>query len=120
MLDTYETIRHAVWDFLSIKKEVNALNIAMLVEQMVRIEQGQVLRDNETDLFHSKQDLAQFSNFIEDVNRMKEVVTARDILAYREQVKKRPIPMHESDITKENGFDVALKALSKVPKPTKE
>ena len=115
MLDTFETIKIAVWDFLTIKKEVNAMNIATLVEGMVRIEQAQVLRDNETDLFHSKQDLQELTNFSQEIGKLKEVVTARELLAYREKVKKRPIPMHESDITAENGFDVALKGLLAVP-----
>jgi hypothetical protein len=115
MMDSYEAVKIATWDFLSVKGEINALNLATLVENMIRIEQGQVLRENETDLFHTKQDLKEFSNFLEDIDKMEKVKTARQLIEYRQKARKRPIPMHESDISAENGFDVASKGLLVVP-----
>ena len=42
MLDSYEAVRNAVWDFLQIQGDVNAVNLAKLVEKMIRIEKGGV------------------------------------------------------------------------------
>lgn len=38
MLDSYDAVKFAVWDFLSINGEVNALSLADLVSNMMRIE----------------------------------------------------------------------------------
>jgi hypothetical protein len=53
LLDSYEAVRNAVWDFLKIKGEVNALNLANLVGDMIRTEKGEILRKNETNLFQN-------------------------------------------------------------------
>ena len=91
MLDSYEAVRNAVWDFLQIQGEVNAMNLARLVEKMIRIEKGEVLRLNETDLFHEKQDLGEFNDFDKQIAAMPQVRTARQVLAYRnEQMRLTP------------------------------
>ena len=38
------TVSDAVWDFLKIKGEVKALDLANLVEDIIRIEKGEVLK----------------------------------------------------------------------------
>jgi hypothetical protein len=93
MIDSPETVRNAVWDFLKIKGDINALSLANLVSDILRTEQGQVMRENKTDLFHEKQELGVFSNFVEDVSRMKEVKTAREYLALK--TSKKPIELSD-------------------------
>jgi hypothetical protein len=88
MLDSYEAVRNAVWDFLQIQGEVNAMNLARLVEKMIRIEKGEVLRINETDLFHEKQDLGEFNDFGGTIAQLPQVRTARQVLAYRNEQKQ--------------------------------
>lgn len=87
LVDTYEAVRNAVWDFLQIQGEVNALNLANLVQNMIRIENGEVIRKNETDLFHQKQDLGEFSDFAKEIGNIKQVKSAREILEIRKQLK---------------------------------
>lgn len=111
MVNSYESVRNAVWDFLSIKGEVNALTLAQLAENMIKIEQGEILRNNESDLFHTKQDLGAFSNFLADVEKMKEVKTARQALALREAKKKNQL---------QTSLDKPLKGILAAGKPPKE
>lgn len=87
VLDSYEAVKNAVWDFLTISGEVNALNLAKLVEKMIRIEKGEVLRENEPDLFHEKQDLGEFNDFDKKLSEMSIVKTARQVLLDREKSK---------------------------------
>lgn len=57
MLDKYQTMRNAVWDFLQIKGEVNSLRLANLVKKMAEAEGTQLFRTNEEDLFRAKEQL---------------------------------------------------------------
>lgn len=57
MLDKYETIRNAVWDFLQLKGEVNSMRLANLVKRMAEAEGAQLFRTNEDDLFRQKEQL---------------------------------------------------------------
>jgi Xaa-Pro aminopeptidase len=111
LLDSYEAVRNATWDFLQIKGEVNALTLANLVGDIIRTEKGEILRSNEDNLFQTKQDLGQFSNFQQDVNKMREVRSAREILAIREATKKQPLSTHNQALKK---------ALNYKPKENKE
>lgn len=88
MLDSYEAVRNAVWDFLQMQGEVNAMNLAKIVEKMIRIEKGEVLRNNETDLFHEKQDLGEFNDFEQVIYQIPQVRTAKQILAYKKEQKQ--------------------------------
>ncbi len=88
MLDSYEAVRNAVWDFLQIQGDVNAMNLAKLVEKMIRIEKGEVLRVNEIDLFHEKQDLGEFNDFNQRIAEIPQVKTARQLLAERNKQKR--------------------------------
>lgn len=88
-LDTYDAVRNAVWDFLKIQGEVNALNLANLVGSMIRTEKGEIIYKNETDLFHQKQDLGEFSDFEEKLGQMKIVKNAREVLLIREEQKNK-------------------------------
>jgi hypothetical protein len=108
ILDSYESVKNAVWDFLSIQGEVNALNLATLVGNMIKVEKGEVLRENETDLFHTKQDLAEFNDFENKVGNMSVVKTAREVLeARKKSLENSP-------------FNMALKGILSVPKPDKD
>jgi hypothetical protein len=89
MLDSYEALRNAVWDFLQIHGEVNALNLANLVEKMIRIEKGEILRENKTDLFHQKQDLGVYDDFKSVVNNIPKVKNSREVLEFR---KRKELP----------------------------
>jgi len=84
MLDTYEAVRNAVWDFLEIKGEVNSLNLANLVRDIIRTEHGEVKRKNEDNLFEEKQDLGVFSDFPKQLAGVKQVKAAREILLLRQ------------------------------------
>lgn len=110
LLDTYEAVRNAVWDFLMIEGEVNALNLAKLVENMIRIEKGEVIRSNVTDLFHEKQDLGNFSDFANSIGEMKQIKTARQVLAIRKAQENKEL----------DSFDKTLKGLLSVPPPPKD
>lgn len=112
ILDTYEAVRNAVWDFLKIRGEVNALNLANLVGDMIRTEKGEIFRKNETDLFKEKQELGEYSDFEKQIGDMKEVKSARQLLQLREEIKKR----RESPQL----FNQHLKALLSVPPPNKD
>ncbi|GEM_PF-1216023 len=88
-LDSYEAVRNAVWDFLQIKGEVNALNLANLVGDMIRTEKGEVVRANENNLFQEKQDLGGYNDFEKQLSDMKQVKSAREVLAIRESQKRQ-------------------------------
>lgn len=83
LLDSYESVRNAVWDFLNIQGEVNALNLANLVGEMIRTEKGEVVRKNEDDLFRSKQDLGDFNDFEKIIKEIPQLKTARQVLEWR-------------------------------------
>jgi len=87
MLDSYDAVKFAVWDFLSINGEVNAISLSELVSNMIRIEKGEVLRSNEDNLFKSKEDLGEFTEFEEFVSKHQMVKTAREVLDYRKYSK---------------------------------
>jgi len=91
ILDSHESVRNAVWDFLNIKGEVNALNLANLVRDMMKIENGEVLRANETDLFHTKEKLWGYEDFEDRINNMSEVKSARQVLELRGQRRKKEL-----------------------------
>ena len=52
------------------------MNLAKLVEKMIRIEKGEVLRKNEADLFHTKQDLGEFDDFEKSISEIPIMVWA--------------------------------------------
>jgi phage anti-repressor protein len=56
-LNEYDTLRNAVWDFLSIKGEVNALKLANLVRKMAESENLVIYDHNENNLFQYKEDI---------------------------------------------------------------
>lgn len=112
LLDSYESVRNAVWDFLMVKGEVNALNLANLVGDMIRTEKGEILRKNETDLFNDKQDLGEYSDFEKEIGNINMVKKAREVLAIREEQKKK-------DLGLPNSFSQQLKGLLSVPPPKK-
>ncbi len=89
LLDSYEAVKIAVWNFLTIEGNVNALNLANLVEKMIRIEKGEILRKNETDLFHVKQDFGEFKDFEQVLDTMPAIKTAREVLAYRKLLEDK-------------------------------
>ncbi len=83
MFDSKESVRNAVWDFLSIKGEVNALSLANFVGDIIRIENGEVIRENIDDLFHSKQKFSDFEDFDKFLDSIPKVKTAREVIEYR-------------------------------------
>lgn len=91
ILDSYGAVRNAVWDFLLVKgmDEVQALSMANLAGDVIRTERGEVLRQNETDLFHTQQNLGNFSDFVKKVPYMAEIKTARQLLALRAEEQKK-------------------------------
>lgn len=86
--DTYEAVRNAVWDFLEIKGEVNALTLANLVRDIIQTEGGEVKRNNETNLFDEKQDLGKFNDFAKQIGEIRQVKNAREVLSYRQELKQ--------------------------------
>jgi hypothetical protein len=112
LLDSYESVKIAVWDFLNVKGEVNALNLANLVGDIIRTEKGEILRKNENDLFRDKQDLGEFSNFEKELGEVFMVKKAREVLAIREAQKKK-------ELGNSNNFNNQLKGLLNTPPPKK-
>ena len=110
ILDSYEAVRNAVWDFLNIEGEVNALNLANLVKDIIRTEKGEIVRNNETNLFQQKQ-----TGFVEEfpkyLSEHPKVTKAREVLAIRQEQKKKQLssPMNK-----------VLKGLMAVPPPKDE
>jgi hypothetical protein len=88
--DTYETVKIAVWDFLQMKGEVNALNLANLVGDMIRTEKGEIQRANEDTLFTKKQSFGEISDFKQTIADMSVVRTARQVLEYRAKMIGKP------------------------------
>lgn len=113
MLDSYEAVKIAVWDFLQIEGAVNALNLANLVKDIIKTEKGELIRENKTDLFHNKQDLGKFNDFKKEIESMKQVQTARQVLELRKQIEDRKKSKPISD------FDKNLNGLLNVPPPKK-
>lgn len=89
ILDSYQAVRNAVWDFLQMQGEANALNLANLVEKMVRIEKGIILRTNETNLLDTKQDLGNFTDFKKLLEEMPQIKTARQLLEVKKEQQKQ-------------------------------
>lgn len=56
-LNEYGTLKNAVWDFLSIRGEVNALKLATLAQRMAESENMQVYQKNEDNLFQQKENI---------------------------------------------------------------
>ncbi|MCB9044970.1 MAG: KilA-N domain-containing protein [Chitinophagales bacterium] len=116
MLDTYEAVRNAVWDFLQMQGEVNALKLANLVGDIMRTEKGEVIRSNESDLFHEKQDLGEYSDFEKQLGDMMQVKSAREVLAIRKKLRQDKLPK-----PKRTDFDNKLiQALNFNPKEDKD
>lgn len=116
ILDSFKSVKNAVWDFLTITGEVNALHLSNLVEKMIRIEGAQVIRENKTDLFHIQQDLGEFSEFEKQLASLPQIKTAREVLEYRKEALKR---LEERKKQPTTTFDKALKGLLSVPSPEK-
>lgn len=57
LLDSYSGLKNAVWDFLSIKGEVNALKLSELVKNMAKVENLSIFQKNEDNLFQQKEEL---------------------------------------------------------------
>jgi hypothetical protein len=112
LLDSFESVRNAVWDFLQVKGEVNALNLANLVRGMIRTEKGEMFRKNETDLFRVKQDLGQFSDFEKEIGEINMLKKAREVLAIGEKQRH-----NEPTIT--NTFNKQFRGLLNTPPPKK-
>lgn len=111
MLDTYESVRNSVWDFLQIKGEVNALNLANLVGDMIRTEKGEILLENKTDLFHTKQELGIFTDFQKSIAEMPEIKTARQLIEWK---KKK-----QETLSEKTDFNQTLMGILAVPPPKK-
>jgi len=57
ILDNHLTLRNAVWDFLNIKGQINALKLAGLVKKMADTENLVVYRKNEDNLYQVKENI---------------------------------------------------------------
>ncbi len=116
MLDSYDAVKFAVWDFLSINGEVNALSLADLVSNMMRIEKGEVIRKNEANLFREKEDLGEYNDIENIISAMPKVKTAREVLSYR-LLNQGKIPKSIGELTNKASFGNILHAVTKAGKP---
>jgi hypothetical protein len=57
LLDNHLGLRNAVWDFLTIKGEINALKLANLVKRMADAENLTIYKKNENNLFQQKENI---------------------------------------------------------------
>jgi hypothetical protein len=83
LLDSYDSVKFAVWDFLQIKEEVNALNLANLVKDIIKTEKGEIFRINEDNLFQNKQNLGEFTDFKKKIDELPEMKTARQLIEHK-------------------------------------
>jgi hypothetical protein len=120
MLDSYEAVRNAVWDFLKIGGEVNALNLANLVGDMIRTEKGEIIRSNEDNLFSSKQNLAEFNDLAKILAEHPDVQTAREVLKYRDYSKGKLNDSEKKKLFGEGTFGKLLGAVARAGKPEKD
>ncbi len=51
LLDMYEVVRNGVWDFLKAKGHEQAMKLAELVKNMMKVEKGELYRRNENTLY---------------------------------------------------------------------
>lgn len=63
-LDKYATIKNAVWDFLSIRGDINALKLADLVKRMAETENMMLYRSNDDNLFQNKEELPELKQLL--------------------------------------------------------
>lgn len=56
-LNEYDSLRNAIWDFLSIRGEINALKLSNLAKKMAAASNLTILNKNETNLFQSTKEL---------------------------------------------------------------
>ncbi len=110
MLDSYESVRNAVWDYLKIDGQINALNLANLVYDIIKTEKGEILRNNEDTLFEQKQG-GYIAEFPKTLSEHPNVQTAKQILAAKKEEAKKQLasPMNKM-----------LKGLLTVPPPKDE
>jgi hypothetical protein len=85
--DSYESVKNAVFDFLQINGEIDAKNLAELVSNILRVEGGEVVRENKGDFFHTKQDLGQFNDLTKLIAQIPIVGVSRQVLKDRETSK---------------------------------
>lgn len=111
MMDSYESVGIAVWDFLNAKGEINSLNLAKLVENMIRIEKGEVMRNNEDNLFQKHQNLGEFTDFQKFLEQHTHLKSAREVIEYRKELEQKKLG---SPLNKQ------LKGLLAVPPPPKK
>jgi len=111
MLDSYEAVRNAVWDYLKIDGQIDALNLANLVYDIIKMENGEVLRNNEDTLFEKKQTRGYVADFPKKLSEHPNVQTARQILAIKKEKEKKQL---------NSPFNKALKGLMSVPPPLDE
>jgi phage anti-repressor protein len=57
VIDNHITLKNAIWDFLNIKGEINALKLANLVKRMADAENLQCYQRNENNFFQSKENI---------------------------------------------------------------
>lgn len=110
-MDSYESVRNAVWDFLQVKGEINSLNLANLVGDMIRIEKGEIFRDNSDDLFKTKQPLGEFTDLEKYMLEKTHLKSAREVITYREELEEKQKKQLSTP------FNKALKGLLAVPPP---
>jgi len=109
MLDSYEAVRNAVWDYLKIDGQIDALNLANLVYDIIKMEKGEVLRHNEDTLFENKQ-RGYVADFPKQLSEHPNVQTAKQILSIKKEQAQKQLS---------SPFNKALKGLLTVPPPPK-
>lgn len=55
LLDMYEVVRNGVWDFLTAKGNEQAMKLANLVKNMMKVEKGEMWRQNEDTLYQQRE-----------------------------------------------------------------
>ena len=55
LLDMYEVVRNGVWDFLTAKGNEQAMKLANLVKNMMKVEKGEMWRQNEDTLYQQQE-----------------------------------------------------------------
>jgi len=56
LLDKYEILRNGIWDYLMANNSDQSMKLANLAMKMAKLEGAPIARNNETDLFRTKED----------------------------------------------------------------
>jgi len=80
LLNAYDSLRNAIWDFLNIKGEFNSLKLANLCSKMAKAQNIDFYRSNENSLFQKKKIFYHYQNLKNSNNNERKSNKKRGVL----------------------------------------